>query len=99
MRASPYALPLVASALVAVTFACVQHDHDNWREDVVACEEAVAHLASCCPGLEPHSLQCLHIHDVYEGCTSSSETKVDPMLDVGESNCILASTCSTLLES
>jgi hypothetical protein len=41
------------------------------REDETQCEEVVAHLAECCPGLDPKRYRCEHV--VADGCTGGTE--------------------------
>ena len=46
---------LIAIALVLPVFACgntlsSEVDDGDFREDVIECEEAAAHIQECCPG-------------------------------------------------
>lgn len=50
------------------------------REDELECEQAVAHLADCCPDLDPAEISCTYV----EGCDSSELTT----FSVSESQCI-----------
>jgi len=52
------------------------------REDELECEQAVAHLVSCCPGFDPSSVIC-----EYQACS------VHPDLLLAESLCIVALDC------
>jgi hypothetical protein len=45
------------------------------REDEVQCEETVAHLAECCPGLNPERFRCEHV--AADGCTGGTEPDFD----------------------
>ena len=59
------------------------------REDEFDCEQAVAHLAECCPGFPVEGLYCQHDF----GCGSTR----DPDLTLDDSRCILALDCSVLV--
>jgi|SRR5579883_1889843 len=93
--------PLGVAALVAALFACGDgsvHDNDNFREDVLLCEDAVSYLADCCPGFDPHAIACQYSYDYKPGgCDTGPTTdSVSPALSVGESRCITSLTCDTL---
>jgi hypothetical protein len=64
---------------------------DGIREDELECEEAVAHLRSCCPGFDVHAFHCEYI----AGCLYSTY----PDLDVGTSQCIRELDCDTVVAS
>ncbi len=90
---------------VILLFACdgdgSVHDHDDFREDVVMCEDAVAYLTSCCPSFDPHVLACNYSYDYTPGsCNSGATTEsVSPALSVAESGCILSRSCNTIRAS
>ncbi|WP_394847329.1 hypothetical protein LZC95_07665 [Pendulispora brunnea] len=87
----------VAAAVIVVLFACDdRHDHDNFRGDVISCEEALAHLADCCPGFDPGRVRCEYNYD--EGCAGGSTQVEHPTLDSDESQCIRNLECSDLIE-
>jgi hypothetical protein len=96
-RLSSYAVGLLIRAI----FACSRevHDHDNFREDVFQCEEAVSYLAECCPHFDRRSVKCQYGYDyVPGGCwQGSSTTHVDPELSLQESDCILHRSCADLV--
>src|SRR5688572_29283183 len=92
-----------ASFLVGLTFATLVSvsvrartvsDHDNLREDVLACEDAVGHLRECCETRPMHLACAFSYTEVDESScdgTSSYSKHVDrPDLTVEESECILA---------
>jgi hypothetical protein len=68
--------------LVGVVLACgVRHDEFD-------CENAVAHLAQCCPGFDASTVQCTFSG----GCNTSY-----PALDPAQSDCIRGASCETLV--
>lgn len=96
-RFSAYAV----SGAVVVLFACGDgstHDHDNFREDVVMCEDAVAYLVSCCPSFDAHAVYCNYGYDYVPGGCSTSATvdSITPALDLAESRCVLSRSCDAL---
>ncbi len=96
-RASPY----FVGAFVALLFACgdgSKHDYDNFREDVVFCEDAVAYLTTCCPDFQPHAVACQYHYDYTPGgCDTAATTDAEnPALDLEESRCILGRSCDAL---
>jgi hypothetical protein len=78
-------LSLVGSGLLLLV---AQND---FREDVLECEQAVAHLIECCPNFVHASVQC--VHD--EGCG----TRTDPALSLNESHCIENRSCEDVRDS
>jgi hypothetical protein len=56
-------------------------------ENEIECEQAVAHLAGCCPSFVRSSVNCQ-----YEGCT------IRPDLEISESECIVALDCDAVIE-
>lgn len=58
------------------------------REDELQCEEAIAHVVSCCPGFAPEAVDCSR----GEGC----EVSEGPTLDAAEGRCVRARSCSEL---
>jgi hypothetical protein len=76
-------------------------DDDNFREDVFQCENAVAHAATCCPGLAPPPKVCVH-HFLNEtqscGCsgTAGHTEEIEPVWDVSSSTAIATTSCEEL---
>ena len=94
----------VVGAVFSVLLACGDgevHDHDNLREDVLYCEEAVSALKACCRNVDLSSISCEYSYDYYPAATcagtSRTESKV-PDLSIAESQCILSATCAQLNE-
>jgi len=59
------------------------------REDELECEEAMAHLDSCCPGFDLDQVECIH---------GFACDDVTPDLAVSESQCIRALDCEQIRE-
>jgi hypothetical protein len=103
---APRSLAAVAGTVVALLFAVRAradvHDHDELREDVLSCEEAVAHLDACCPHFDPTILRCQYHYDYVQSedaCTgrvSSSTDEEHPALSLDESRCIRDRACGDL---
>lgn len=79
-------------------------DDNNFRQDVILCEEAVKHVMDCC-GYSVQADACRHyrsvtVHDC--GCMSSGDgrTEVDvwPVLSVHESTKIANASCAAMTE-
>lgn len=54
------------------------------------CEEAVAHLARCCPGFQPEVIRC----EIPASCGGSSGAR--PQLTLEQSACLLDLSCADL---
>jgi hypothetical protein len=80
--------PLIWALAVLLLFGC------NMREDELECEEAVAHLASCCPGFNTRGLNCSY--ETRSGCTESTYY---PVFGIDESKTIRAASCDALITS
>ncbi len=93
----------VVGAVLSVLLACGNgevHDHDNLREDVLYCEEAVSALKACCVGLDSRSISCEYSYDYFPstgcGANDSRTYSTKPDLGIAESQCILSRTCAQL---
>jgi hypothetical protein len=73
-------------------------DTDNFREDVFACEEAVAHIASCCPQFEPEQAHCVYRRERTGSCGVYTEIEEDPGVALAEADCLLELDCGALRE-
>ncbi len=93
-------IALIAGALLACTYDGTTVDDAQLRDDVVYCEEAVAHLVKCCAGFVAEELACKHSVTTKEpSCDATggySTDKEDPALDLAESRCVLATDCDSL---
>ena len=68
------------------------------REDELDCQEAAAHLKSCCPGVNWMAVDCSY----ESGCFpfSSCEAPVPRrQFTIAESECIVAASCTRLLDT
>jgi len=88
--------------VVRALFACKSdddsdEDDNQWREDVIQCEEAVARLQKCCPGFDASRVLCNYYYSYNSGCGSSETNTTDPALNESESRCVLATTCDDLV--
>jgi hypothetical protein len=75
------------SLVIGLVFAC------GIRADELNCEEAVAYLQSCCPGLQTSNIDCTYVAP--QGCGSA----VLPEISGSESQCIRAESCGGLQAS
>lgn len=82
-------LAAAAAAVVALALAMPALSSDSSE---FACEEAVAHLVSCCAGLPPTRFDCL----LEPGCGSEMAPTID--FDIRESSCIKAMSCQQIQE-
>jgi len=97
-RLVPYLVGLFFVARFA--FACSndtkERDDENFREDVVFCEEAIARIDTCCPGVT-HDANACHYHHYlfseYCGCEESGGTYDSedsrPVLSLQESKAVV----------
>lgn len=94
MRLSRFAVA-VAVALIAFV-AC--DDRDNFRADVLLCEEAADHLESCCAHTPP--LACEYSYDAYVSPSCDfycdDDKEVVPDLSPSASRCVSKVSCETL---
>jgi hypothetical protein len=67
---------------VGVLLAC------GIRQDEFDCENAVAHLAECCPGFSPTTIECTY---------SPYCTTTYPEIDIADSDCIRNESCEDLV--
>jgi hypothetical protein len=72
-------------------------DDDQFRQDTILCEEALAHLMTCCPGFDSSQIQCTYYFSD-DGCDDQSET-ILPSFDVAQSTCIGDTSCIALAAS
>ena len=70
-------------------------DDDQFREDVILCEEAVAHLQSCCPSADFSGVKCTYYYN-QDDC-DGSVTSTLPGYSTAQSNCIRNASCADLV--
>jgi hypothetical protein len=78
-------------------------DDENFREEVIVCEEALAHIESCCPEIMPDTDACHYHHYKYDtvcGCDESGgryrHEDVWPVMKLDHSRAVIATDCSAL---
>lgn len=86
--------------------ACSEDPNDDanpFREDVVRCEDALAHLSTCCPDVKVPAEACKfsHYKQVCGGCSARKrgdpeERDVWPVLSIAESQGIENERCSAV---
>jgi hypothetical protein len=81
----------VVAGLLAVRLSWAS-DSPEFREDVIDCDEALAHLRTCCPGFDASKVACEFHH--YQGC--ELPLTIFPAFSIRDSKCILGATCETL---
>lgn len=90
-----YPVGVAAVLGVLAVMACDSDTDDNqFREDVISCEEAVAHLEECCPELRASTVECKYFYRRDDGCIGpETTTRVVPDIDLRESRCIRDLAC------
>lgn len=97
-RTTLVALALSLGLSVRIASAAVEEDDDNFRTDVFACEDAVAHLASCCPEFRPGAVRCVYSRHTTSGCDTYTTFREDPAIPLDQAECVLALDCGMLRE-
>ena len=88
----------VVGALITLVIACGgEEDDDQFREDTLTCEEALAHLQECCPGFDPAAVACRYYYSSNSGCGTTTENHEEPAFDLPESRCIRNKSCADLV--
>ena len=95
-----------ATLLAGALFACSstrstsggdEHDDNNFRADVIECEDALDRLEHCCPGFDAAPVLCNFFHSKSSGCGTVSTDNVTPALSRDESECIRETSCESLV--
>ncbi len=86
---------------VALVLACNsngndEEDDNQFRDDVIWCEEAIARLERCCPNFDGARVECKFYYSHNEGCGSSETRRTEPAFTKDESRCIHDTTCTAL---
>jgi hypothetical protein len=74
-----------------------EHDDNNFRPDVIECEDALSRLQSCCPGFDATPVLCNFLFDRSSGCGSTTTNSVEPAFTRKESACIRDTSCDALV--
>jgi hypothetical protein len=87
---------------VLAFLACKDKDHDEddnqFREDVIQCEEAIARLSNCCPGFDGSRVLCNYYYSFdNSGCGPAQTEHVNPALNLSESQCVRDTSCEDLV--
>lgn len=91
-----FALGVVA--LLACTHGHDKEDDNQFREDVIQCEEAVARLDRCCPSFDASRVLCNYYFSYDEAaCSPPTTRRVSPALDLEESRCVIDTSCEDLV--
>lgn len=96
-QAGAWSAALVALAAMAPRVARGTSDDDQFRQDTILCEEALAHLMTCCPDFDSSRVQCTYYFSD-DGCDDQSETTL-PSFDIAQSTCIAGMACGSLAAS
>jgi hypothetical protein len=84
-----------------VGIGCAELDDEEFNEQIIACEEAFAHLETCCGELDEH-VRCDYIAPTYEqlSCDSPMLTMAGKYPDIGpeSSKCYRALSCTQVRE-
>src|SRR5690606_15793979 len=72
-------------------------DDNQFRTDVLWCEEALARLVTCCPGFDPRPVECNYYYSYDRGCGPDTMNKVEPAFTTDESRCIRDTPCDALV--
>jgi hypothetical protein len=88
---------------IALLLACRsdrdEEDDNQFRTDVLWCEEALARLQSCCPNFDGRPLVCDYYYSFDEGCGTATTRRVEPVFTKEESRCIRDRTCDELVNN
>jgi hypothetical protein len=81
---------------------CGEANVEDFNEEVIACEEAVAHLESCCGSLDG-DVRCVHVAPTYyreSSCDAPVATSMGESPDIGSgwSRCYRALSCTRIRE-
>ena len=75
-----------------------EEDDNQFREDVIQCEEAIARLERCCPDFDGARVLCNYFFKLDTGsCGPSTTDTVHPALSLPESRCVLDTSCEDLV--
>ena len=75
-----------------------EEDDNQFREDVIQCEEAIARLERCCPGFDGSRVLCnYYFRFDTSTCGPRTTDSVNPALDMAESRCVLETSCEDLV--
>jgi hypothetical protein len=74
-----------------------EEDDNQFREDVIQCEEALARLERCCPDFDGSRVLCNYYFQLDTStCGPTKTDSVEPALALSESRCVLDTSCEDL---
>ncbi|HEY8074596.1 MAG TPA: hypothetical protein VIF62_10805 [Labilithrix sp.] len=89
--------------LVAALLACApggrDEDDNNFRPDVIECEDALDRLKRCCASFDPTPVVCQHHYEKSSGCGATTVDSVEPAFTTDESRCIRDASCDVLVRT
>jgi hypothetical protein len=75
-----------------------EEDDNQFREDVIQCEEAIARLERCCPDFDGSRVLCnYYFHFDTSTCGPRKTESIQPALKLTESRCVLDTSCEDLV--
>ena len=98
-------LGVVASLVTCALLACSyrdnddEHDDNNFRADVIECEDALDRLHTCCPDFDVTVVECKFDFSHSSGCGTSSTESMKPAFTIDESACIRDTGCDVMKSS
>lgn len=105
MRPMHLSLLFLTPLVVSSGLACDPGvDDENFREDVILCEDALSHVLACCPGLAPPQTACEYYFSSSTsscGCSgtsgnSTSTTRRTPVLSLTRSAALADGSCADI---
>jgi hypothetical protein len=87
------------SLLIACGGSGDEEDNNNFRADVIECEDALARLEKCCPSFDASLVRCQYDYSKNTGCGSTSIDSVKPALTTAESSCIRKASCEEMVKT
>lgn len=95
LRKAPFGVGLMFVVLIT-RGARGGADDGQFRKEVLVCEEALARISACCPGVDGDAVVCDFRHESTGGCGEGTRDNVDPALSVAESECVIQTSCEKL---
>jgi hypothetical protein len=97
---TPRRIGLFFALGVAALLACSDGtQRNNFREDVIECEDALDRLTRCCPGFDAQPVMCQFYYSKQDGCGTTTIDAVNPALTTDESACIRSKSCEELVSA
>jgi hypothetical protein len=87
-------------AIVAVVLGIVINlgvSCNGFREDEVECEQAIAHVAECCPDFHAGEVDCTYTDHI--DCNDNVTGTEYPALSIDDSHCLQKKRCDELVTS